>query len=231
LILAVLLVACDSTPSIRIPTPAATTAPAAGAPTAAPQAAAPASPSPASPKPTVPVASPVASPGAALVATVAPTTPPGRLSGQIKIVSSLPRMGANKAQTDSIVTGIKMALGEVGNRVDGATIVYEDWDDASPTRGTWDVDKESENANRAINDPDVLVYIGPFNSGAAKVSIPILNNADLVMISPSNTYAGLTKPGKGLPNEPAIFYPTGRRNYARVVPSDDIQGAVGAGWA
>jgi branched-chain amino acid transport system substrate-binding protein len=51
------------------------------------------------------------------------------------------------------------------------------------------------------------------------------------MISPSNTYAGLTKPGKGLPNEPAIFYPTGRRNYARVVPSDDIQGAVGAGWA
>jgi branched-chain amino acid transport system substrate-binding protein len=228
LILAVLLVACDSTPAIRVPTPAA---PAAAAPTAAPQAAAAASPSPASPKPTVLVASPVASPGAALVATVAPTTPPGRLSGQIKIVSSLPRMGANKAQTDSIVTGIKMALGEVGNRVDGATIVYEDWDDASPTRGAWDADKESENANRAINDPDVLVYIGPFNSGAAKVSIPILNNADLVMISPSNTYAGLTKPGKGLPNEPAIFYPTGRRNYARVVPSDDIQGAVGAGWA
>ena len=76
-----------------------------------------------------------------------------------------------------------------------------------------------------------MVYIGPYNSGAARASIPTLNNADLVMISPSNTYAGLTKPGKGQPNEPAIFYPTGKRNYARVVPADDIQGAVGAGWA
>jgi branched-chain amino acid transport system substrate-binding protein len=162
---------------------------------------------------------------------VAPTTAPSQLSGQIKIVSSLPRIGANKVQTDSIVTGIKMALDEVGNRVDGATVVYEDWDDASPSREAWDAEKERENANRAIADPAVLAYIGPYNSGAAKVSIPILNNADLVMISPSNTYAGLTKPGKGLPNEPAVFYPTGRRNYARVVPSDDIQGTVGAGWA
>ena len=146
-------------------------------------------------------------------------------------MSSLPRSGVNKAQTDSIVNGIKMALDAVGGQIDGASILYEDWDDASPTRGAWDGERENENANRAIDDPDVMVYIGPYNSGAAKVSIPTLNNADLVMVSPSNTYAGLTKPGKGLPNEPAIFYPTGRRNYARVVPSDDIQGSVGAGWA
>ena len=163
-----------------------------------------------------------------------PTPPPApvsQLAGPIKIVSSLPRTGVNKAQTDSIVQGIRMALDEVGSKVDGASVVYEDWDDASPERGVWDAEKENENANRAVNDPDVMVYLGPYNSGAARISIPTLNNADLVMISPSNTYAGLTKPGKGRPNEPAIFYPTGRRNYARVVPSDDIQGAVGAGWA
>ena len=41
-----------------------------------------------------------------------------------------------------------------------------------------------------------MVYIGTMNSGAAKVSIPILNQANLVMISPANTYPGLTKPGK-----------------------------------
>jgi branched-chain amino acid transport system substrate-binding protein len=178
----------------------------------------------------VPPASPGASPDADPVG-AAPVPTPSQLVGPIKIVSSLPRTGSNKAQTDSIVAAIRMALEEAGNKVDGASVVYEDWDDASPARGAWDAEKENENANRAIADPDVMVYIGPYNSGAAKVSIPTLNNADLVMISPSNTYAGLTKPGKGLPNEPAVFYPTGRRNYTRVVPSDDIQGAVGAGWA
>src|SRR3712207_9164916 len=43
--------------------------------------------------------------------------------------------------------------------------------------------------------------------------------------------SGLTKPGKGEANEPQVYYPTGKRNYSRVVPADDLQGAVGAGWA
>jgi branched-chain amino acid transport system substrate-binding protein len=126
---------------------------------------------------------------------------------------------------------MKMALEEVGSKVGGATIVYEDMDDATPARGAWDAGKEAENANKAVSDADVMVYLGTFNSGAAKVSIPILNRANLVMISPANTYPGLTKPGKGEPNEPDIYYPGGKRNYARVVPSDDLQGAVAANWA
>jgi branched-chain amino acid transport system substrate-binding protein len=236
-LLAVLVAACDSQPSITIPTPkpgAAATVPTAASapPQAAPTAASPtpvsAAPKPASPSPVA--ASPAAKPAGVLVPSP-PPSPVSQLVGPIKIVSSLPRTGANKAQTDSIVQAIKMALNEAGNRVEGASVVYEDWDDASPERGFWDAEKENENANRAINDPDVMVYLGPYNSGAARVSIPTLNNADLVMISPSNTYAGLTKPSKGRPNEPAVFYPTGRRNYARVVPADDVQGAVGAGWA
>jgi branched-chain amino acid transport system substrate-binding protein len=124
-----------------------------------------------------------------------------------------------------------MALDEAGGRVGGATIVYEDLDDATPARGAWDAGKEAENANRAAADPDVLAYIGTFNSGAAKVSIPILNRAELVMISPANVYPGLTKEGKGEPNEPDVYYPTGKRTYARVVPTDDIQGAAAANWA
>ena len=234
-----MLVACDSQPSITIPTPkpgAATAVPAASAPTQAPPTAAPPTPAPkpAAPQVVVPspvAASPAAKPAGVLVPTPPPPAPVSQLIGPIKIVSSLPRTGVNKAQTDSIVLGIRMALDEVGSKVEGASIVYEDWDDAHPERGFWDAEKENENANRAINDPDVMVYLGPYNSGAARVSIPTLNNADLVMISPSNTYAGLTKPGKGQPNEPAVFYPTGKRNYARVVPADDIQGAVAAGWA
>jgi len=151
--------------------------------------------------------------------------------GTIKIVSSLPRTGSSKGQTDTIVNAMKMAFDEANYQAGGFTITYEDMDDATPARGAWDAGKEAENANKAVNDADVMVYLGTFNSGAAKVAIPVLNRSSLVMISPANTYPGLTKPGKGEPNEPDIYYPTGVRNYARVVPADDLQGAVAANWA
>jgi len=77
----------------------------------------------------------------------------------------------------------------------------------------------------------VLLYLGTYNSGAAKVAIPILNQAGLAMISFANSYAGLTKPGAGAPGEPDVFYPTGKRTYARVVPAGDLQGGVAAGWS
>jgi branched-chain amino acid transport system substrate-binding protein len=52
------------------------------------------------------------------------------------------------------------------------------------------------------------------------------------MISPANTYPGLTKKVEGVePNEPDVYYPGGTRNYSRVVPADDLQGAVAANWA
>jgi len=157
--------------------------------------------------------------------------PLAQAQSTIKIVSSLPRTGSSKGQTDTIVNAFKQALDEAGNKAGDFAITYEDWDDATPARGAWDAGKEAENANKAVSDADIMVYLGTFNSGAAKVAIPILNRTSLVMISPANTYPGLTKPGKGEPNEPDIYYPNGVRNYARVVPADDLQGAVAANWA
>jgi branched-chain amino acid transport system substrate-binding protein len=149
----------------------------------------------------------------------------------IKIVSSLPRTGSANAQTGSIVNGIKLALAEAGGTVAGFTIAYEDWDDASPERGQWDPGLETANAQKAVRDPDVMVYIGTYTSGAAKMAMPILNQAGLVMVSPANTYSGLTKPGLGEANEPQVYRPSGKVSYFRVVPADDIQGEVAALWA
>ncbi len=149
----------------------------------------------------------------------------------IKIVSSLPRTGSAKAQTDTIVNGITMALEEAGWKAGEFTIKYEDLDDATAAEGKWTAEKEAANAEQAIKDPDVMVYIGTYNSGAAKVAIPKLNKENLVMISPANTWPGLTKPGKGEAGEPEKYYPNGARNYTRVVPADDMQGPVGADWA
>jgi branched-chain amino acid transport system substrate-binding protein len=149
----------------------------------------------------------------------------------IKIVSSLPRTGSAKNQTDTIVNGIVMAFEEAGWKTGGFTIKYEDLDDATAAEGKWTAEKESANADQAIKDSDVMIYIGTYNSGAAKVSMPKLNQASLLMLSPANTWPGLTKPGKGDQGEPEKYRPSGKINYARVVPADDIQGVVSADWA
>ena len=148
----------------------------------------------------------------------------------IKIISSLPRTGSANAQTTTMVNGIKMAIAEVGT-INGATILYEDWDDASAQRGNWDPAVEAANADKAIADKSILAYIGTYNSGASKISMPKLNAAGLVMVSPANTAPNLTKPGFGEPNEPAVYRPSGKISYFRVVPTDDVQGAVAADFA
>jgi branched-chain amino acid transport system substrate-binding protein len=153
----------------------------------------------------------------------------------ITFVSSLPRTGSANAQTTSMVNGIKMAIAETGGSItlSGTTysLTYEDWDDASPERGAWDPAVEAANADKAIRNPDVMVYIGTYNSGAAKIAMPKLNAANLAMVSPANTWPGLTKPGVGEANEPEVYRPSKTVTYFRVVPADDIQGVVGATWA
>ena len=173
----------------------------------------------------------------ALTCLVAPSAafaqaePVAKREDPIKIVSSLPRTGSANAQTTSMVNGIKMAITEVGGAIGGRKIVYEDWDDASPQRGNWDPAVEAQNADKAIADQSVVAYIGTYNSGAAKISMPKLNSAGIVMVSPANTAPNLTKAGFGESNEPAVYRPSGKVNYFRVVPTDDVQGAVAADYA
>jgi len=52
------------------------------------------------------------------------------------------------------------------------------------------------------------------------------------MISPANTHGGLTQGGPGCDTtEPDKYYPSGTRNYARVVANDAYQGAANAEFA
>jgi len=154
----------------------------------------------------------------------------GATSGTIKIVSSLPHTGNSNAVAGAMRDGIQLALAEAGNKAGQFTIVYEAMDDASAKKGDWDPEVEAANADKAVKDPNVMVYIGTYNSGAAKISMPVLNRAGLVMVSPANSYPGLTKPGKGEANEPDIYRPSGKISFFRVVPADDLQGAMGATW-
>jgi branched-chain amino acid transport system substrate-binding protein len=156
----------------------------------------------------------------------------GSSSSEIHVYSSLPLEGTSLPQSQAIVDELKAVLD--GQKIGNFTIKYTSLDDASAAKGgDWDGTVETSNANKAANDPDAMVYIGTYNSGAAKLSIPILNGACLVMFSPANSYPGLTKAVEGVtqPGEPDSYYPGGYRNYARDINTDDVQGGASSEWA
>jgi branched-chain amino acid transport system substrate-binding protein len=134
-----------------------------------------------------------------------------------------------------LLVSVILALEDFGGAAGGFALEYIALDDGlAANNGAWDATVEAENANQVVNDPDAMVYIATYNSGAAAVSIPILNQAvpPMAMISPANTRVGLTKEYAGNDEgEPEVYYPSGVRNYMRVVPADDIQGAAQANWA
>jgi branched-chain amino acid transport system substrate-binding protein len=154
--------------------------------------------------------------------------------GTIKLYSSWPLTGAYEQIGGDAVEAIKLALNDYGNAAGGFALEYTPLDDGiAANNGGWDAGVESANANQVIADADAMVYMATYNSGAAKISIPIMNAAPMAMISYANTYPGLTHAVEGATEagEPDTYYPTGKRNYMRTVPADDIQGVAGANWA
>ncbi len=146
----------------------------------------------------------------------------------LTIYSSLPLQGTSKEQSEAVINGEKLALTQAGNRVGKYRIKYVSLDDSTAQNpGTADEGQTAQNARKAVQDKSTIFYLGEFNSGGTKVSLPILNKAGIPQISPSNTAVGLTTNEAGAdPGEPQKYYPTRKRTYARVVPKDTIQGAA-----
>lgn len=162
---------------------------------------------------------------AAAVPTQAPTA-----AKVIKIYASWPMQGSMIPEGTAMLNAAKMALDEVSSTVAGYKLELVFLDDASPTTGSWDGTVEAGNALKAIGDEAALVYFGTYNSGAAKISMPLTNKAGMAQITPANSYPGLTKKGYAA-GEPDIYRPSGKVNYFRTFGADDFQGASGAAWA
>jgi branched-chain amino acid transport system substrate-binding protein len=156
----------------------------------------------------------------------------GSGSPQFIVASDLPLQGSSRAQTQQMVQAIKFQLKQNNFKAGDKTIGYQSCDDSTAQAGKWDSGKCSANGNAYANDKSVVGVIGTFNSGCAEIIIPILNrasNGPVGMVSPANTYVGLTHSGPGTAaGEPDKYYPTGKRNYIRIVAADDYQGASNA---
>jgi len=148
------------------------------------------------------------------------------------IASDLPLQGSGRTQTVQMTEAIKFILKQHDFKAGKYKVGYQSCDDATAQLGKWASEKCSANANAYAQNKSVIGVIGTFNSGCAEIVIPVLNRAPdgpVAMVSPANTYVGLTHGGPGTAaGEPDKYYPTGKRNYIRIVAADDFQGAADA---
>jgi len=131
-------------------------------------------------------------------------------SNVIKIATMSPRSGPQAALGEQIKLGAELAVEEAKERFKalGFELVLVPYDDqANPDVGV-------ANANRMINDPDILGLVGTLNSGVAIPASEVLARVNLVMVSPANTNPVVTD--RKLPN------------VNRIVGRDDVQGPAAA---
>jgi branched-chain amino acid transport system substrate-binding protein len=159
----------------------------------------------------------------------------GSGSPQYLIATDLPLQGAGRAQLLAMQQAVQFVLEKQFNfKAGNFTIGYQGCDDSTAQTGAWDPAKCSSNARAYAADKSVLGVLGTFNSGCAKLVLPILNRAPggaVAMLTSANTNVGLTHYAPwNSPGEPKIYYPTGVRNYARVNATDDYQGPAAADY-
>ena len=150
----------------------------------------------------------------------------------LTISTDLPLQGSSFDSNDSTNKAIALYLKQIKYKAGKYTVKLKIYDDATAAKGGWDDAKCAANAQAHVANKSEVAVMGTYNSGCAKIIVPILNQAPggaMTMISNANTNPGLTKVWN--PGEPDVYYPKGIRNYARVCTTDDIQGAAAAQFA
>lgn len=148
------------------------------------------------------------------------------------ISSDLPLQGSAFDSNDSTNKAIALYLKQVGYKAGKYTVSFKPYDNATAAAGSWDAAKCAANAQAHVKNANEVAVMGTYNSGCAKIIVPILNQdpkGPMLMVSNANTNPGLTKAWN--PGEPDVYYPMGVRNYARVCTTDDNQGSAAAQFA
>jgi branched-chain amino acid transport system substrate-binding protein len=154
-------------------------------------------------------------------------------SGKLTIVSDLPLEGSLRTLSIEIQQAAALVLKQAGGKAGKYTVQLVNCDDATAQAGSWDSAVCTSNAKGYARNSNVVGLLGTFNSGCAVIEMPITNRAPgggIAMVSPANTYVGLTHKSP-VAGEPDKYFPSGHRNYARVAVPDNYQGAADADFA
>jgi branched-chain amino acid transport system substrate-binding protein len=159
------------------------------------------------------------------------TTGGGGGTKTLIISSDLPLQGSSKDASTAMNNAMKLYLEQVGNKAGKYKVAFKSYDDSTAAKGAWDDATCAKNAQDHVANTDEVAVMGTYNSGCAKIEVPVLNqdpDGPMLMVSHANTNPGLTKAWD--PGEPDKYYPTGTRNYARVVTTDDFQGTADSNY-
>jgi branched-chain amino acid transport system substrate-binding protein len=147
---------------------------------------------------------------------------PSAHSGEMTIYASVELDGSDARP--SLADAMQLALEQAGGRADGMPVRLVVFDETDPN-GTTSAAIAAADARAAAGDSSAVAYIGDQTSSDTEIALPILNRAGILEVSPTASYTGLTT-SSSVPGEPAIYYPTGRRTFARVIPNDLAQAAA-----
>jgi branched-chain amino acid transport system substrate-binding protein len=150
----------------------------------------------------------------------------------VLIASDLPLQGPVSADPRAIEGAIRFMLQRRGFRAGAHAVGYQSCDVSTPQTGGFEFRKCAANASAFAHAEKLVAVIGPYSSFCGQVAIPIMNRAPggpLAVVSPTATHPGLTRGGPvGQRGEPHVYYPTGVRNFARVMAREDLQGVANA---
>jgi branched-chain amino acid transport system substrate-binding protein len=134
--------------------------------------------------------------------------------GVIKIASQTPLSGGQSKLGVAISNGVRLAIADEGKLITslGFKLEYAPFDDQAKA------EQGVANANRMINDSDILGVVGHLNSGVAIPSSEVYARVGLTMVSPANT-------------NPLVTDRKSTVNVAnRICGRDDVQGPAGADY-
>jgi branched-chain amino acid transport system substrate-binding protein len=140
----------------------------------------------------------------------------------------MPLQGSSAPAAQEIVNGEKLALADAGGRAGPFKIGFASLDDANPATGRWDPGITATDAKTAAQDTSTIAYLGDYNSAATAVSLPLINAAGILQVSPGSPYIGLTSTLDAGQDEPYRFYPSGRHTFGRLVPGDAVEAGAQA---
>jgi serine/threonine-protein kinase len=147
------------------------------------------------------------------------------------VAADLPLLGDTRLSARQMAEAMTYELRRRGFRAGRFRIAFQACNDALASTGVMDAGTCAANARAFGRDADVVAVIGSFNSGCTEAMLPTLNRArpsPVPMISPVNSSVDLTRSGSHVESQQDLgrFYPTGRRNFVRVFPPDDLQGVA-----
>ncbi|HKG38767.1 MAG TPA: ABC transporter substrate-binding protein [Conexibacter sp.] len=150
--------------------------------------------------------------------------PDPRLRGpQLTIYSSSPQRGPLQAVAADVLDAERLALEQEDGRVGRYRVRLIGLDASTLGAGRSDPAQMSQNARLAAENPRTVAYLGELATGSSAISIPLLNEAGILQVSPLDTAIALTTRSLAVAGSPERLYPKLRevgRTFARVVPSD-----------